>query len=651
MGIDQCHEQLNKIVKGDGGAIGLTEDDDKLRRWTICGPEIARMVREFEDASVLRNVDSKDFRHHEETPGFQKRFKDHYQSLIEEFEKLGNPFLCEGEDTDLIQLDTRDVMGEDIVETVNEIERLGKSQAETFITERIVERSCPIDAPIKKNKLQLFSTASKSSRQATSRAEKKDLQKDVKLFAQLYISTQVRGGDIQELFNHETRKEPPALAKDGEIRGGVKADLLSCLKSEITTTQVEPKVEATVLEGSVLVNIATPGKAKTFYDYASNVFFPMVRSELKKVERVDVVFDTYKADSIKSTARAKRGKGMRRKVEPNSQPPKNWGSFLRLNENKTELFRYLSKAVIDTASGDLNLLCAYDDKVLSNQDHDLGMLSPCSQEEGDTRVFLHVQDMVRNGIRLVKLRTVDTDVIVIGLSLFEMITDLQELWIDFGTGKNRRFYAIHELYHNLGADKAKALAFFYAFTGCDQVSFFSNCGKTKAWNSWNHFSEITATFKMLSTLPTVEDVCRSMPVIERFVALMYKRTTNCLTVNEARRELFVKDGRDLNYIPPTAAALFQHVLRASFVAGHVWHQSLVSRPVLPKLEDWGWKLNNGMPVPHWTELPEASSVVRELVKCGCNPVKGCSGRCNCLKADLMCTELCKCNGECEANSV
>ena len=125
-------------------------------------------------------------------PGFQKRFKDHYRSLVEEFEKLGNPFLCEGDDTDLIQLDTRDVMGEDIVKTVNEIEHLGKSQAETFITERMVERSCPMDSPIKKNKLQLFSTASKPSRQATSRTEKKDLQKDVKLFAQLCISTHVR---------------------------------------------------------------------------------------------------------------------------------------------------------------------------------------------------------------------------------------------------------------------------------------------------------------------------------------------------------------------------------------------------------------------------------------------------------------------------
>jgi len=115
--------------------------------------------------------------------------------------------------------------------------------------------------------------------------------------------------------------------------------------------------------------------------------FPMISSELKKVERVDVVFDTYRKDSIKSTARAKRGKRMRRRVEPTSQPPKNWGSLLsRLNENKTELFRYLSKTIIDAASGDMNVLCAYDYRVLSKQNHDMSMMYPCSQEEGDTRV-------------------------------------------------------------------------------------------------------------------------------------------------------------------------------------------------------------------------------------------------------------------------
>ena len=47
MAIDQAHEQSNAVVKGDGGAIGLTEDSAALRRWMIAGPEISRLVGEF----------------------------------------------------------------------------------------------------------------------------------------------------------------------------------------------------------------------------------------------------------------------------------------------------------------------------------------------------------------------------------------------------------------------------------------------------------------------------------------------------------------------------------------------------------------------------------------------------------------------------
>jgi len=41
--IDQAHEQLNAVIKGDGGAIGLTENEASLCRWTVTGPEIVRI--------------------------------------------------------------------------------------------------------------------------------------------------------------------------------------------------------------------------------------------------------------------------------------------------------------------------------------------------------------------------------------------------------------------------------------------------------------------------------------------------------------------------------------------------------------------------------------------------------------------------------
>jgi len=33
--IDHAHEQINAVVKGYGGAVGLTENPSALRRWMV----------------------------------------------------------------------------------------------------------------------------------------------------------------------------------------------------------------------------------------------------------------------------------------------------------------------------------------------------------------------------------------------------------------------------------------------------------------------------------------------------------------------------------------------------------------------------------------------------------------------------------------
>ena len=69
--IDQAHKQNNAVVKGDGGAVGLTESPAALQRWMVSGPEIACLVNEFE-ASINHHQTPVDTRHHEERPGVQK---------------------------------------------------------------------------------------------------------------------------------------------------------------------------------------------------------------------------------------------------------------------------------------------------------------------------------------------------------------------------------------------------------------------------------------------------------------------------------------------------------------------------------------------------------------------------------------------------
>ena len=103
MGLDQHYEQLNKLVKDDGRMVGLTENEDKLRRWTICSPKISRAVAQFEKGIVLGTNDHTTFHHHEDSNSFKARFSKHVSDQTTEFKQLGNPFHPD-EASELIQL-------------------------------------------------------------------------------------------------------------------------------------------------------------------------------------------------------------------------------------------------------------------------------------------------------------------------------------------------------------------------------------------------------------------------------------------------------------------------------------------------------------------------------------------------------------------
>ena len=75
--LDHAHEQNNKLVGGDGGAIGLTENSSQLLRWIVSGPE-------FECSLEVTKGDQgkkPNCRCHEQRKGVQKAFKKQVKSL------------------------------------------------------------------------------------------------------------------------------------------------------------------------------------------------------------------------------------------------------------------------------------------------------------------------------------------------------------------------------------------------------------------------------------------------------------------------------------------------------------------------------------------------------------------------------------------
>jgi len=103
-------------VKGDGGAIGLTENPGTLRRWMVAGPQLSTIIAEFVERFGLDDGGEADGQHHEQSHSYQKSYFEDVCSLVSTFEELWNPFLDRS--NDLVTMDTREIFPEAVVETV-----------------------------------------------------------------------------------------------------------------------------------------------------------------------------------------------------------------------------------------------------------------------------------------------------------------------------------------------------------------------------------------------------------------------------------------------------------------------------------------------------------------------------------------------------
>ena len=79
--------------------------------------------------------------------------------------------------------------------------------------------------------------------------------------------------------------------------------------------------------------------------------------------------------------------------------------------------------MISLGREDETLVSAYNDtSISSNGDLDLSNVKLCDHGEADTRVFLHVKTN-KQGHRKMVIRTVDTGVLVLAVSLYEELED------------------------------------------------------------------------------------------------------------------------------------------------------------------------------------------------------------------------------------
>ena len=124
------------------------------------------------------------------------------------------------------------------------------------------------------------------------------LKSDVELFSRLYISCQIRDGNLEEFFRHENQAHPPVLSDCGKLHLGNKSDLLTCLELENHLDEA-PLTSCTVLVVAAIVQMLKPGSTNTFAEYASQIFIPYISSKFQSTSCVDLVWDRYMEDTLK----------------------------------------------------------------------------------------------------------------------------------------------------------------------------------------------------------------------------------------------------------------------------------------------------------------------------------------------------------------
>ena len=217
------------------------------------------------------------------------------------------------------------------------------------------------------------------------------------------------------------------------------------------------------------------------------------------------------------------------------------------------------------------------------------MLQPCTYEEADYKLMLHLRHCVETGHTKIMLTTGDSDVVVLAIFPAASMKEepsfhlLEEVWIEFIVMKKKSYIPIHEVINTLGIKKSLSLPIFHAITGADTTSEFKGKTKKSAWDIWKMYDEVTDIFLALVNRQELDEY--NFSIIQRFVCILYDRTSRHFWVNDARKQIFAQGQTSFEKIPPSEAALEQHEGNAS--GGHIWGQCLVTRPVIPHLQQWG----------------------------------------------------------------
>ena len=366
-------------------------------------------------------------------------------------------------------------------------------------------------------------------------------------------------------------------------------------------------------------------------------------------QRIDIVFDLYKEQSIKASERNRRATvaGIETYITNVDQSlPIEMDRFWSVGKNKVAFQRLFIKWMMQDQSRNESNKTIFlggshregDHLCFSVTDGNVSLehLLECSHEEADDRVLFHASHAVKCGhFKSVAIASPDVDIFVNSTHHYNKLihNDLEDLWMICGRSSSRVCVPIHDLVCIAGSDLVEVLPASHSLSGCDSASKVATKGKAM------RVAQTSEGHSLLYRFGRDEISEEMIEDAEKFLLLCVTKH-NVDTFDELRFIVFHEKFQefDIEKFPPTSASIRQHILRA-YLQCYIWlHAPFVQNIELDPL-DYGYTLDDdGNLLPTLsTELP-----IPDDFPSPCHCLKCATKVCPCRIREIQCCQYCKC---------
>ena len=282
----------------------------------------------------------------------------------------------------------------------------------------------------------------------------------IRLFDNMVLIAQSRKLEMRDVLSHPLGPLPWALSHgDGTMKKTNKVLLPKHLESKVLPVEKVPHPNATIIDAMGLMN-KLHGENRTFSELSDQVFSQILHAGHGS-DRIDVVFDVYHSDSIKSAERIQRGstEGLAFSNILPGHKIKHWRRLLSCTESKNKLTAFLAESWKEQKFQEtLGRKCIF----LTSSDRCIKLTESgrqsidylqSTQEEADTRILLHAKHVAETIPALICI-TEDTYVFIICLGLCQDV--YSNIFIRRGYKSYVRLVDITKLAAALGRDVCTA---------------------------------------------------------------------------------------------------------------------------------------------------------------------------------------------------